>query len=114
MANYRQTVLGALQEVEDDLASLRILGEEAEVEDAAVAEAAEAARIALNEYNAGTVDYTTVASAQVTELNNRISALTILRDRLTASVGLITALGGGWTAADLPGTGDVFSGRRRG
>jgi len=113
VANYRQTVLGALQEVEDDLATLRILGEEANVQDAAVAEAAEAARITLNEYNAGTVDYTTVATAQVAELNSRLAALTILSNRLAASVGLVTALGGGWTVADLPAAGQVFSGRRR-
>ncbi len=102
VATYRQTVLSALQEVEDDLASLRVLGEEAEVEDAAVAEATEAARIALNEYNAGTVDYTTVAAAQVAEFNSRLAALSIHQARLTAGVGLVTALGGGWTAADLP------------
>ena len=114
VANYRQTVLGAFQEVEDNLASLRILAEEAQVEDAAVGEAAEAARIALNEYNAGTVDFTTVATAQVAELNSRIAALTILSDRLTASVGLVTALGGGWTTADLPDAHGVFSGQPHG
>jgi NodT family efflux transporter outer membrane factor (OMF) lipoprotein len=114
VAGYRQTVLGALQEVEDNLASLHILEEEAQVEDAAVGEAAEAARIALNEYNAGTVDYTTVAAAQVAELNSRISALTILRSRLTSSVGLISALGGGWTTADLPDARGVYAGGSRG
>ncbi len=114
VAGYRQTVLGALQEVEDNLASLHILEEEAQVEDAAVGEAAEAARIALNEYNAGTVDYTTVATAQVAELNSRISALTILRSRLTSSVGLISALGGGWTTADLPDAHGVYAGEKRG
>ncbi|HTX65788.1 MAG TPA: efflux transporter outer membrane subunit [Opitutaceae bacterium] len=112
VAGYRQTVLAALQDVEDNLASLRILAEEAQVEDAAVGEAAEAARIALNEYNAGTVDYTTVANAQVAELNSRIAALNILSSRLSASVGLITALGGGWTTADLPDAHGVFSGPR--
>jgi NodT family efflux transporter outer membrane factor (OMF) lipoprotein len=114
VANYRQTVLGAFQDVEDNLASLRILAEEAQVEDAAVGEAAEAARIALNEYNAGTVDFTTVANAQVAELNSRIAALTILSDRLTASVGLITALGGGWTTAELPDSHGVFAGQPNG
>ena len=112
VAGYRQTVLAALQDVEDNLASLRILAEEAQVEDAAVGEAAEAARIALNEYNAGTVDYTTVANAQVAELNSRIAALNILSNRLAASVGLVTALGGGWTTADLPDVHAVFSGPR--
>jgi len=101
-ANYKQTVLTALQQVEDDLASLRILKEEASVQDAAVAEAAQASQISLNEYNAGTVDFTTVAAAQVTELNNRETALGIIQSQLTSSVLLIQALGGGWTTADLP------------
>ncbi len=97
-ANYRETVLTALQQVEDNLAGLRILREEAEVQQAAVSEAAQAAQIALNEYNAGTADFTTVASAQVTELSNRETALAVLQSQLTSSVALIQALGGGWTA----------------
>jgi NodT family efflux transporter outer membrane factor (OMF) lipoprotein len=101
-ANYRQTVLTALQQVEDNLAGLRILKEEAQVEEAAVSEASQAAQIALNEYNAGTVDFTTVASAQVTELDNRETALGIIQSQLASSVALIQALGGGWTAGDLP------------
>ncbi len=101
-ANYRQTVLTALQQVEDNLAGLRILKDESRVEDTAVAEAAQAAQIALNEYNAGTVDFTTVAAAQVTELTNRETALGIVQNQLTSSVALIQALGGGWTTSDLP------------
>jgi NodT family efflux transporter outer membrane factor (OMF) lipoprotein len=101
-ANYRQTVLTALQQVEDNLAGLRILKEEARVEDTAVAEAAQASQIALNEYNAGTVDFTTVAAAQVTELTNRETALGIIQSQLTSSVALIQALGGGWDSSDLP------------
>ena len=101
-ANYRQTVLTAFQQVEDNLASLRILAEEAKVQDAAVSEAAQATQIALNEYNAGTVDFTTVATAQVTELNNRETALSILESQLTSRVALIQAIGGGWRTSDLP------------
>jgi NodT family efflux transporter outer membrane factor (OMF) lipoprotein len=101
-ANYRQTVLTALQQVEDNLAGLRILKDEAKVEDAAVSEAAQASQIAVNEYNAGTVDFTTVAAAQVTELNNRETALGIIQNQLDSSVALIQALGGGWRASDLP------------
>ena len=74
-ANYRLTVLTALQQVEDNLAGLRILRDEATVEDVAVAEAVQAAQIAVNEYDAGTVDFTTVAAAQVTELSNRETCL---------------------------------------
>jgi NodT family efflux transporter outer membrane factor (OMF) lipoprotein len=101
-ANYRQTVLTALQQVEDNLAGIRILKDEAAVEDVAVTEATQAAQIAVNEYDAGTVDFTTVVAAQVTELNNRESALAIHQEQLTSSVALIQALGGGWTMADLP------------
>ena len=95
-------MLTALQQVEDNLAGLRILKAEALVEQDAVTEATQAAQIALNEYNAGTVDFTTVAAAQVTELTNRETALGINASQLTSSVALIQALGGGWTSADLP------------
>jgi len=101
-ASYRQTVLTAFQQVEDNLAEIRILSDEAKVEREAVAEAEQATQISLNEYNAGTVDFTTVVAAQVTELNNRETALAINTSRLTSSVALIQALGGGWTSADLP------------
>jgi NodT family efflux transporter outer membrane factor (OMF) lipoprotein len=102
VANYRQTVLTAFQQVEDELAALGILAQEAQVEAAAVTEAAQASQIALNEYNAGTVDYTTVVTAQVTELTNRETALAILQSRLTSGVTLMAALGGGWNSNDLP------------
>lgn len=101
-ANYRQAVLTALQQVEDNLSGLRILGDEAKVEDTAVREAAQASQIAINEYNAGTADFTTVAAAEVTELTNRETALGIEQNRLNASVALIQALGGGWSTSDLP------------
>jgi outer membrane protein TolC len=101
-ANYRLTVLTALQQVEDNLAGLRILRDEATVEDVAVAEAVQAAQIAVNEYDAGTVDFTTVAAAQVTELSNRETALTIHQQQLNSSISLIQALGGGWRSSDLP------------
>ncbi len=109
VANYRQTVLSAFQQVEDDLSGLRILGEESQVEDITVTEATEAARITLNEYHAGTVDFTTVASAQVTELNNRETALNIRQNRLNLGIALIEALGGGWTVTDLPGSSRVLA-----
>jgi NodT family efflux transporter outer membrane factor (OMF) lipoprotein len=108
-ASYRQTVLTALQQVEDNLAEIRILNDEAQVEREAVAEAAQASQIALNEYNAGTVDFTTVVAAQVTELANRETALGINESQLTSSVALIQALGGGWTLADLPKPGKVVA-----
>jgi NodT family efflux transporter outer membrane factor (OMF) lipoprotein len=100
--NYKLTVLTAFQQVEDNLAEIRILGQEAVVESDAVTEAAQASQIAINEYNAGTVDFTTVVAAQVTELTNRETALGIIQNQLTSSVALIQALGGGWTTDDLP------------
>jgi NodT family efflux transporter outer membrane factor (OMF) lipoprotein len=102
VAAYRETVLSAFQQVEDNLAALRILGHEAEVQGAAVTEAADAARIAENEYKAGTEDFTYVVNAQVAEVTDRVSALTILQERLADAVTLIGALGGGWSASDLP------------
>ena len=102
VAGYRETVLGAFQQVEDNLAFLRILEKEAQVEDAAVTEAADAARIAENEYKAGTEDYIYVLTAQINEVTDRVQALNILQQRLTDAVALIGALGGGWSASDLP------------
>jgi NodT family efflux transporter outer membrane factor (OMF) lipoprotein len=110
VAGYREAVLGAIQQVEDDLVSLRLLGQEVQIQDAAVSEAAEATKIALNEYEAGTVDFTTVTTAQVTELNSRETALAILQSRLDSSVALVEALGGGWSTQDLPTSHQVVAG----
>jgi NodT family efflux transporter outer membrane factor (OMF) lipoprotein len=102
IASYRQTVLTAFQQVEDQLAALRILADEAVAEDATVRDAREAERLTLNQYLAGTVAYTSVIVAQTTALTNEEAALTILQNRLTASVALISALGGGWSTAEPP------------
>ena len=101
-ATYRQTVLAAFQEVEDQLATLQVLERQARVQAEAVASAREAERLMLNQYRAGTVAYTNVVSAQTTALSNEQTALTVLQDRLTASVALIGALGGGWDREQLP------------
>ncbi len=102
VANYRQTVLAGFQEVEDNLAALRILEQEAEVQDDAVKAARESLTIILNQYRAGTANYLAVVVVQATALANERTALTILGRRLTASVVLIKALGGGWDASTLP------------
>lgn len=102
ISTYRQTVLTAFQQVEDDLAQMRILEEQAQVQQGAVRAAQEAERLILNQYLAGTVDYTTVITAQTAALSDRETALNILQSRLTASVALVQALGGGWDAAQLP------------
>ncbi len=102
IANYRQTVLAGFQQVEDELAALRILEQEADVQDRAVKAAVEAEQLIFNQYTAGIVAYTNVITAQTVSLSNKQTLLSILQSRLDASVVLIEALGGGWTAADLP------------
>ena len=101
VATYRQTVLNGFQEVEDNLAALRILEQEALVQDEAVKAAHESVTIALNQYKAGTANYLAVVVLQAALLNNERTAIDILGRRLTASVGLVKALGGGWNASEL-------------
>jgi NodT family efflux transporter outer membrane factor (OMF) lipoprotein len=102
VASYRETVLTAFQQVEDELAALRILEQQAVAEDAAVAAARRAVDVTLNEYRAGTVAYTSVITEQTTLLGDQQAALAIQQNRLLAAVALIAALGGGWEAGDLP------------
>jgi NodT family efflux transporter outer membrane factor (OMF) lipoprotein len=98
---YRQTVLSGLEQVEDQIVTLRVLERQAVVEDEAVTAAKLAETLTLNQYKAGTVPYSSVITAQTTRLASEETALTVLSNRLQASVSLITALGGGWTGADL-------------
>lgn len=102
VANYRQTVLTAFQQVEDQLSTLRILEQQAKVQAEAVKLSRQAVDIALNEYKAGTVSYTTVVTAQATLLSNEQTDLSIRQQRMLASVALIQALGGGWSFSELP------------
>jgi len=101
VATYRQTVLNAFQGVEDNLAGLRILQQEAEAQDKAVKDAHTSTTIALNQYKAGTVSYLNVITAQTTEFNNEITAINIEKAHLSDAVALIAALGGGWDAKEL-------------
>ena len=101
VANYRGTVLTAFQDVENDLAGLRILAEQSDALDAAVRDATRGAEIAFNEYQAGTVDYTTVATAQATQLTNQQTALNVQESRLLDAASLIGDLGGGWSDSAL-------------
>jgi NodT family efflux transporter outer membrane factor (OMF) lipoprotein len=101
LANYRGTVLSAFQQVEDELAALRILADQAKVLDAQVKDATRGAQIALNEYQAGTVDYTTVATAQTMQLSAEETALSVESSRLIDAVTLIGDLGGGWSDDQL-------------
>lgn len=99
-AAYRQTVLGALQEVEDYLIQLRVLEQEQVVQQRALEAARESLRLARNQYQAGLIGYLDVAVLETTALNSERTALTLLGNRLTASVQLIAALGGGWQGVD--------------
>jgi NodT family efflux transporter outer membrane factor (OMF) lipoprotein len=102
VASYRETTLVAFQEVEDNLAALRILEEEAAAEDEAVKAAKRTTEIITNQYKAGTAAYLNVITAQTAELGNERTAINVLGQRLNASVLLIKALGGGWDASSLP------------
>ena len=101
VATYRQTVLTAFQQVEDQLVALRVLTEQATVQARAVSAADDAEQLILNQYKAGTVAYTSVVSAQTVALGDRQSALVLKQQRLLAAVQLIQALGGGWDPAEL-------------
>jgi NodT family efflux transporter outer membrane factor (OMF) lipoprotein len=107
VAAYRQTVLSAFQEVEDDLASLRYLAEEAQQQAAAVAAADLSLSLELDRYKAGTDSYLNVITTQQIALSDQQTAVTILQRRMTAAVDLVKALGGGWDASTLP-SGDAI------
>jgi NodT family efflux transporter outer membrane factor (OMF) lipoprotein len=101
VAEYRQAVLAGFQEVEDNLAALRILEEEAKVQEDAVRAARESVALTTNQYKAGIVSYINVVTVQTTQLNNERTAMGILGRRLAAAVTLVKALGGGWSAEEL-------------
>ena len=107
IANYRQTVLGGFQEVEDNLATLRILEQEARVQDEAVDAARKSLEISMNQYKAGTISYLDVVVVQAIWLANERNAIDILGRRMVASVLLIKAIGGGWTSTELPTNKDL-------
>jgi NodT family efflux transporter outer membrane factor (OMF) lipoprotein len=102
VAVYRLDVLTSFQDVEDNLATLRILAEEATQQAAAVAAAERSLTIARNRYLAGTTTYLEVVTAQAIALANERAAVDIQTRRMTAAVNLIKALGGGWRSSDLP------------
>jgi len=102
VASYRETVLTAFKEVEDNLAALRILESEAGVQDEAVKAAQQSVIVFTNQYKAGITSYLEVVTAQTAALTNERTAATILGNRMNAAVLLIKALGGGWNVANLP------------
>ena len=105
VAAYRQQVLTAFQEVEDNVAALRILSEEAAQQELAVTSSQRSVDIALNRYRGGIATYLDVITAQNVLLTNQRTAVTILTRRMTASVLLIKALGGGWDVSQLKNAG---------
>ena len=102
VASYRGTVLTAFQQVEDNLATLRILDREIRQQDSAVESAARNLRLATSRYRAGIDPYLNVITAQTTLLSNQQTAVTLRRQQMTASVQLVEALGGSWNVSDLP------------
>jgi len=102
VANYRQISLTAFQEVEDNVAALRILAEEAQQQDRALASSKDSLQLFTNRYKGGVDTYLQVITAQTLELANERNAIDIQRRRIDASVLLIKALGGGWDASQLP------------
>jgi NodT family efflux transporter outer membrane factor (OMF) lipoprotein len=111
VANYRQTVLVGFQQVEDNLAALRVLENEAQAENEAVEAAQNALDISTYQYKAGTVNYLAVITEQAILLQDQVQALNIRTRRMSASVLLIEALGGGWNSAKLPAQKDLATGK---
>jgi outer membrane protein TolC len=109
VANYRQTVLTAFQQVEDNLAALRILSQEIQQQDTAVASAERLLAIATDRYQLGLDPYLDVISAQTALLSDRQTAVNLRLQQLTDAVQLIEALGGGWDVSQLPTSKQIAS-----
>jgi len=102
VANYRQTVLQAFQEVEDNLSALRILQQESVTQANAVAAARHSLQVSTHRYEGGVTTYLEVLTAQSAQLSNERTQADITTRQFAASVQLIEALGGGWSTAQLP------------
>jgi outer membrane protein TolC len=111
VASYRQTVLTAFQQVEDNLAALDVLSREAEVQQKALDAARRALDISTEQYKAGTADYLQVITTQAIALGDERTAIDLLTRRLTSSVLLIQALGGGWNSNQLPTREQIIHGQ---
>ncbi len=101
VAIYRQTVLTALQEVENAMVQMRVFEQEEAVQRLAVQSAQQSLRLARNQYDQGLIDYLSVAVLETTALNNERTYITLTGNRFAASVRLVASLGGGWSAEDL-------------
>jgi NodT family efflux transporter outer membrane factor (OMF) lipoprotein len=109
IANYRQDVLTAFQQVEDNLASLRILSQELQQQDAAVKSAQRNLTIAMDRYRVGLDPYLDVIVAQTALLSDQETAVSLRMEQMTSSVQLIEALGGGWDASQLPSAASMIA-----
>jgi NodT family efflux transporter outer membrane factor (OMF) lipoprotein len=107
LATYRQTVLTAFQQVEDNLAALRILSTQIHQQDAAVESSQRYVAIATDRYKLGLDPYLDVITAQTSLLSNQQTAVSLRMQQLTDSVQLIEALGGGWDTSQLPSAHDI-------
>ncbi len=108
VANYRQTVLTAFQQVEDNLSALRILAAETRQQDVAVRASQKNLDVAMERYTNGINSYLNVITAQVSLLSNQQTAVNIRQQQMVSTVQLVMALGGGWSASDLPGPARVL------
>lgn len=97
----QQTILTALQNVEDNLVALRVLKKEGIVLNQAARNAEKALRLVINQYKAGTVPYSSVISAQITLYSAQKNAYDVLGQQMSSAVALVIALGGGWSAKDI-------------
>ena len=100
--NYRQTTLSAFQDVEDNLAALRVLQNEAKTQDGAVAAAQHSLDLSITRYKGGVANYLEVTTAQSAALSDEVTAVSILTRRMAASVLLVKALGGSWNVSQIP------------
>src|SRR5260370_30304169 len=102
VANYRETVLTGFQQVEDNVAALRILEHEAQVQEKAVVAAQKYLELANTRYVGGVTSYLEVTTAQSAALSDELTAVNILGRRIVGAVTLVQALGGGWNSSELP------------
>jgi outer membrane protein TolC len=109
VANYRNTVLTAFQQVEDNLSALRILSQEIEEQDTAIASAQRSLNLATDRYRLGIDPYLNVITAQTTLFSNQQTAVNLRIEQIVDSVQLIEALGGGWDSSTLPTSQQIIS-----
>jgi outer membrane protein TolC len=109
VANYRNTVLTAFQQVEDNLAGLRVLSQEIQQQDVAIQSAQRALTLATDRYRLGIDPYLNVITAQTTLFSNQQTAVNLRITQIVDSVQLVEALGGGWDASTLPTAQQIIS-----